>query len=166
MCFVIWLLQKPYYWNYFLKDLLVVRLKRLCFLAGCCCLVAKSVRLCNPMDCSPLGSSVHGISQARILEWIACSTSYWTHLFLDHFSLNQPDGMSPASIIFPHVWKEPALTILRSGGQRSYIWRRLCTFSPTHFFLWTLHFFFNATDHILLCIQGIAGHPFPTTGNS
>ena len=27
--------------------------------------------LCDPMDCSPLGSSVHGISQARILEWVA-----------------------------------------------------------------------------------------------
>ena len=26
---------------------------------------------CDPVDCSPLGSSVHGISQARILEWIA-----------------------------------------------------------------------------------------------
>ena len=27
--------------------------------------------LCSPMDCSPTGSSVHGISQARILEWVA-----------------------------------------------------------------------------------------------
>ena len=27
--------------------------------------------LCNPMDCSPPGSSVHGILQARILEWAA-----------------------------------------------------------------------------------------------
>ena len=27
--------------------------------------------LCNPMDCSPLGSSVHEILQARILEWVA-----------------------------------------------------------------------------------------------
>ena len=26
--------------------------------------------LCNPMECSPPGSSVHGILQARILEWI------------------------------------------------------------------------------------------------
>ena len=26
---------------------------------------------CNPMDCSPPGSSVHGISQARILKWVA-----------------------------------------------------------------------------------------------
>ena len=31
--------------------------------------------LCDPMDCSPLGSSVHGISQARILEWVAISFS-------------------------------------------------------------------------------------------
>ena len=27
--------------------------------------------LCNPMDCSPPGFSVHGISQTRILEWVA-----------------------------------------------------------------------------------------------
>ena len=27
--------------------------------------------LCNPMDCSPPGSSVHVISQAKILEWVA-----------------------------------------------------------------------------------------------
>ena len=27
--------------------------------------------LCNPIRCRPLGSSVHGILQARILEWVA-----------------------------------------------------------------------------------------------
>ena len=31
--------------------------------------------LCNPMDCSSPGSSVHGILQARILEWVAISCS-------------------------------------------------------------------------------------------
>ena len=31
--------------------------------------------LCNPLDCSPPGSSVHGILQARILEWVAISFS-------------------------------------------------------------------------------------------
>ena len=31
--------------------------------------------LCNAMDCSPQGSSVHGIFQARILEWVAISFS-------------------------------------------------------------------------------------------
>ena len=31
--------------------------------------------LCDPVDCSLLGSSVHGILQARILEWVAISFS-------------------------------------------------------------------------------------------
>ena len=31
--------------------------------------------LCDAMDCSPPGSSVHGILQARILEWVAISFS-------------------------------------------------------------------------------------------
>ena len=33
------------------------------------------VWLCDPMDCSLPGSSVHGILQARILEWVAISFS-------------------------------------------------------------------------------------------
>ena len=38
----------------------------------CICSVAQSCStLCDPMDCSPPGSSVHGIFQARILEWTA-----------------------------------------------------------------------------------------------
>ena len=31
--------------------------------------------LCNPMDCSPPDSSVHGILQARMLEWVAMPSS-------------------------------------------------------------------------------------------
>ena len=30
---------------------------------------------CDPMDCSPSGSSVHGILQARILDWVAMPSS-------------------------------------------------------------------------------------------
>ena len=41
-----------------------------------CCLIAKLyLILCDSMDCSPPGSSVHGISQSRILEWVAISFS-------------------------------------------------------------------------------------------
>ena len=40
------------------------------------CLVTHScLTLCDPVDCSPPGSSVHGILQARILEWVAISSS-------------------------------------------------------------------------------------------
>ena len=40
------------------------------------CMYAQSCpTLCDPTDCSPLDSSVHGIFQARILEWVAISYS-------------------------------------------------------------------------------------------
>ena len=40
--------------------------------SGVCGLVVQScLNLCNPMDCSPPDSSVPGILQARILEWVA-----------------------------------------------------------------------------------------------
>ena len=44
--------------------------------------------LSDPMDCSPPGSSVHGIFQARVLEWgaIKSSLEYLKHLFLLSFS--------------------------------------------------------------------------------
>ena len=55
--------------------------------------------LCDPMDCSPPGSSIHGIFQARVLEWGAIVFSghtslhifktqnpkYWRILFYPHF---------------------------------------------------------------------------------
>ena len=66
--------------------------------------------LCNPMDCSLPGSSVHGIFQARILEWIAISFSRrssrhrdWTQVSRvvgRHFTvLSHPE--SPRTIIKP-----------------------------------------------------------------
>ena len=36
-------------------------------------LLQSCLTLCDPIDCSPPGSSVHGILQARILEWVAIS---------------------------------------------------------------------------------------------
>ena len=42
------------------------------------CLVTQScLTLCNPMECSPPVSSVHGILQARILEWVAIPFLGW-----------------------------------------------------------------------------------------
>ena len=51
----------------------------LCFYGGFVtqsCMGAKlCLTLCDPMDCSPPGCYVHGISQAKILEWVAISFS-------------------------------------------------------------------------------------------
>ena len=68
----------------------------------CCCLVTKlCLTLCDPMDCSLPGSSVHGIFQARILEWLAISFSRgssWprdrTHIscITGRFFITEPPG--------------------------------------------------------------------------
>ena len=42
----------------------------------CVCSVAQlCLTLCDSADCSPPGFSVHGVFQARILEWVAISSS-------------------------------------------------------------------------------------------
>ena len=52
---------------------------RLVVVNVCISVCAKSLQscpiLCNTMDCSPPGSSVQGILQARTLEWVAISFS-------------------------------------------------------------------------------------------
>ena len=66
----------------------------------CCCCVSKlCLTLFDPMDCSLPVSSVHRISQARILEWVAISFSRgfyqprdWTHVscILARFFITEP----------------------------------------------------------------------------
>ena len=43
--------------------------------------------LCDPMDCSPPGSAVHGILQARILEWVSMASARGSYL---HVILDDP----------------------------------------------------------------------------
>ena len=60
------------WFSQFLKPLLTQTV----FLLECRCLITKScLTLCDPMDCSPPGSSVHGIFQVRLLEWVALLSS-------------------------------------------------------------------------------------------
>ena len=47
------------------------------------------LNLCDPMDCNLPGSSVHGILQARILEWVAISSSMF-HLYPSYFPHKNP----------------------------------------------------------------------------
>ena len=56
------------------------------------------VRLCDPMDCSLPGSSVHGIFQAIVLKWIAISFSRGS---------SQPRGQTWVSHIVDTLPSEP-----------------------------------------------------------
>ena len=55
--------------------------------------------VCNPMDNSPPGSSLHGILQARILQWVAISSSRGSNLCLLHWQAGSlplaPPGRPP-----------------------------------------------------------------------
>ena len=46
------------------------------FVCVCVCLAATScLTFGNPMDCSPQAPPFHGVSKARILEWVSISSS-------------------------------------------------------------------------------------------
>ena len=70
-----------------------------------CCLVAKFCStFCDPMDCSPPGSSVHRIPQARILKWVAVAISFsikHCKSFLYFERLWYPDSQRPVPYCFP-----------------------------------------------------------------
>ena len=57
-----------------LKYIYAIYVTYTCICAVTCCHFS-CVWLCDSMDCSLLGSSVHGISQTRILGWVAISFS-------------------------------------------------------------------------------------------
>ena len=84
---------------FFLTDLLLmwIRLNSIIYLCVCVCVcvcvcaclvVQLCLTLCNPMDCNPPSSSVPGIFQARILEWVAISYSR-VYQYVILVSLNQ-----------------------------------------------------------------------------
>ena len=74
--------------------------------------------LSDPMDCSLLGSSIHGIFQARVLEWmeqqsgyklgkeyvkaVYCHPAYLTHM--QSTSCKMPGWMKHKLAVFPFAW--------------------------------------------------------------
>ena len=92
------------------------------FSVACVCalLLYSCLTLCDPTDCSPSGSSVHGILQARTLEWAAISFSKgsswprdWTQIanIAGRFFTAEPPGKTPFSVttmlILPYFFTFP-----------------------------------------------------------
>ena len=91
--------------------------------------------LCDPMDCSLLGSSVHGIFQARVLEWVAIASSAL------------PTELYPIKRRYMYTWHPtPVLLPGKSHRQRSLVsyspWglEELDTTERLHFQFFTFHF--------------------------
>ena len=82
----------------------------------------QSLLLCDPMDCSPPSSSVHGILQARTLEWVVMPSSRGssqprdqTRVFCiaGRFFTTEPSG-KPISFLYEDVIN---LFFITSGGR-------------------------------------------------
>ena len=76
--FSIWFHRLHHYLHHHLHNnllLLLLLLQLLHIIISLCLLTYLCLTLCDPLDCNPPGSPVLGISQARILEWVAISSS-------------------------------------------------------------------------------------------
>ena len=73
---------------------------------------------CDPMDCSPPGSSIHGLSQAVILEWVAILFSRGSFQPRDRTCVSCISRWIPYHWV---TWEVPA-----------YTWRALITLSMQH----------------------------------
>ena len=98
---------------------------RPCVCMSACSVIQLNPTPCHPMDYSPPGSSVHGILQARLLEWVAISfsrgsswprdqtTSLTSSALEGRFFTPLPPGKLELSVgIFICKWKEWTLNNL------------------------------------------------------
>ena len=111
--------------------------------------------LCNPMDYRSPGSSVHGVSQARILEWVAVPSSgkipqgiFLTQGLKQHLLLWQADSLPLSHLGSPYwiwngknfifnlpdpldIWrhlsyKKEQIFLLQENGQQCFGGRNIC----------------------------------------
>ena len=80
-------------------DYLILKVKNW-FLCQC-------LALCDPIDCSPPDSSVHGILQIRILEWVAISSSRGS---------SPPSDQIRISLLHLLYWQVSSLPLIPPGG--------------------------------------------------
>ena len=86
----------------------VTQEKKMFLYLHACSVTHLCLTLCNSMDCSPSGFSVHGISQARILEWVSLPSSG---------DLPKP-GIKSTSLC---IWQVDALLLLFLGSPLFYL---------------------------------------------
>ena len=102
--------------------------------------------LCNPMDYSSPGSSVHGTCQSRILEWIAISSSRGSSHPKDQTSISYINRFW--FLYHCATWEAPILHLILAKRLRSDASSVINTYSPQGFtsilpFTWNCIFLVN-----------------------
>ena len=81
--------------------------------------------LCDPIDCSPPGSSIAGILQARTLEWVAISFSIYVYIYV-HIYIH--------IYVYVHIQRDITLSTKVHLSSQSY------GFSSSHVWMWELDY--------------------------
>ena len=80
------------------------------FLAPCGMRAQLCLTLCDPVECSPPGSSVHGILQARVLEWVAISFSRGSSPPRDRTSISYVSWLAGGFFTTSATWEVSLLS--------------------------------------------------------
>ena len=96
--------------------------------------------LCDPMDCSSPGSFVHGISRARILEWVAISSSRGSSWLKDWTSVSCSSCIGRRVLYFCATWEAQLVSLafnllLWLNSTQSHY---LMYFAIIYIFIWAL----------------------------
>ena len=109
--------------------------------------------LCDPMDCSPPGFSVHGILQARTLEWGAISFSMWNHYY---HSLILKQFHHLPKIIQP-IWSHSQFPSPAPGNCQSsshlYSFKGSCEICVFWVYRLSFNIMFLTSSHVVACIS-------------
>ena len=111
-------------------------------------LLQSCLLLCDPMDHSPPGSSVHGILQARILEWVALPSTLFKCHFAEFPSLAKEWIYLTCQLSKSSPNPAPPRTLL-NGPTKLWVPRTQVNISPT--LVWIAHPFprsFTRVNHV------------------
>ena len=110
---------------------------------SCSCLVAQlCLTLCDPMDCSPPGSSVHGISKTRVLGWdlnipVYWPCKIWVNIYPQHFNYNfsNPEVLKILVICYKILFQNGIFPTRRVGNAVFSESSHICTTLPPFAFV-------------------------------
>ena len=132
-----------------------------------CILVTQSgLTLCNPMDCSPPGFSIHGILQARILKWIAISFSKGSSLAQgSNLGQGSPFSVTVVPIYIPTKSVE-GFPFLHAVTNTCYLWPFWDGHSDQCEVIapWTFKLHFSNNQWCWAHFHVLLGHPYAFLG--
>ena len=85
--------------------------------------------LCDLTDCRPAGSSVHGISQARVLEWVATSSSRSSSRPRDQIDISRICHTGRRFLYHSTTWEGHAIECISPVLLAGLLWMNFCVIS-------------------------------------